>query len=487
MTPTVPEEATRDHIIESVIDLLKNEVKRVLSGHHSKKIIIYGAGARGIVLNETLKMMGLEAACFLDSNPEKQNTTILGIPVHEPLRLMYEDIDEVVIIIAIASPRDVVPALEGLGFDASKNIKWLFDNESLGSGIARTEGMPLIDFFLGYNRQSDLPGFKCLGNDTGEEIRILVLGGSTTDPEVMDPMEWNAPDTREQSLGSWPRFLHQHLTTNGINALLFNGGMSSYISGQEMLKLIRDGLVLKPDIVICFDGINDSQSYMRYDSKLSKYHSYFKTVEESISPLFSKSGISAFGGRIEAPFVQGICHGVEADISAFEEWHSNQRIMRAVCEEFDIEYVCFLQPGGIFLKDYRQSCDAVIRRRWFLWDFFLLFARDPQNFSIAYEQAIPAEKKLRELFQNSSLYKFEHVETFYRHARDAAKSNDYIVDIVDALNGYPDVFYDRVHCNMKGNKLIAERIYQELTGRGVLRRALDKAADPGNKSAKGFI
>lgn len=474
---TAPEEVTRDHVVESVIDLMKQEVERVLSGHPSKKIIIYGAGARGIVLYETLRILGLEVAYFIDSNTQKQNTNILGIPVHEPLKLMHEDVNDILIIIAIASPRDVIPTLEGLGLDASKNITWIFDNETLGNGIARTEGMPLIDFFLGYNRQSDLPGFKRLGSDTGGELRIVILGGSTTDPEVMDPMEWNDPKKREQSLGSWPRFLHEYLTANGIDAVIYNGGMSSYISGQEMLKLIRDGLALKPDLIICFDGINDAQSYMRYDSRFSKYHSYFMTLENCMTPLFSKSKISAFGGRAEVPFVQGICYGVAEDNSAFDEWYSNQRIMRAVCSEFNAEYVCFLQPGGIFLHDYLRSCDAVLRTRWFLWDSFILFAKELQHYVMSHDPSIPSENNLRTIFQYCLSYPFDHVEEFYRHAKETAKSNDYIVDMVDALNGYPDVFYDRVHCNMKGNKLIAERIYQELTTRGILHRAMAQLAD----------
>ena len=332
---TAHEEVTRDNIIQSVIDLLQQEVDRVLSSHLSKKIIIFGAGARGIVLYETLKIIGYEVGYFIDSNQKKHNTCICGVPVCEPLHVMYENPNDILIIIAIASPWEVIPTLEGFGLDASKNITWIFDNESLGNGIARTEGMPLIDFFLGYNRQSDLPGFKRLGNDTGKELRIVILGGSTTDPEVMDPMEWNDPNKREQSLGSWPRFLHEYLIANGIDVLIYNGGFSSYISGQEMLKLIRDGLALKPDIVICFDGINDAHSSMRYDSKHSKFHSYFKVIEDCITPQLLKSKTLAFGGREEALYVQGICYGVEADTSAFDEWHSNQITRKGSRGTFD--------------------------------------------------------------------------------------------------------------------------------------------------------
>jgi hypothetical protein len=60
-------------------------------------------------------------------------------------------------------------------------------------------------------------------------------------------------------------------------------------------------------------------------------------------------------------------------------------------------------------------------------------------------------------------------EAFYKEAKDIANKSNFIIDISDTLHGYPDVYYDLIHCTTKGNKLIAERIYDELNHYGVLK------------------
>jgi len=469
-----PETTTRACILDRVMKLILSETKRATMAHPAKKIIIFGAGARGIVLHEALKILGHQVAYFIDSNKKKQNSSVCGIPVHEPMKIMYENFDDIFVVLAVAEPKQLIEMLSGFGLDSCTNTRSIFDSHSIGDGTARVKGMPLIDFFLGFTRMSDLPGFKCEDNkeNDGSELRIVTLGGSTTDPEVLDPLEWRDMHKRSACTGSWPHILHEHLTSNNIKNCIYNGGFSSYISGQEAFKLIRDVLPLKPDIVINFDGINDAQSYLRYDSSHSKFHSYFKTLEEGFQPFLTKTAISAFGKQVDAPFVKDISYGVAADMSAISEWHANQRIMRSVCNEFGIEYICFLQPGGLFLEEYLQSCDVLLRTHWILWDFFVSQANLIFDFATRDYNSTTKDSGLLDLLTSHLNTKYDHIEEFYRIARKISQNSEYIIDMVSSLNGHPDVFYDNVHCTTPGNKLIAERIYLELKNRGLLEKSL---------------
>jgi hypothetical protein len=55
--------------------------------------------------------------------------------------------------------------------------------------------------------------------------------------------------------------LSKLLTADGYSGTIVNGGTGGYSSNQELIKLIRDGLEFKPDIVISYSGINDMGKY----------------------------------------------------------------------------------------------------------------------------------------------------------------------------------------------------------------------------------
>ena len=170
-----PETATRANIIDSVIDLILSETKRVALIHPSKRIIIFGAVSRGIVLHEALKILGKKTEYFIDSSTNKHNTLVCGIPVYEPMKIMYENIDDVFVIVAAAEPKQLIDMVKTFGLDPCVNVGYIFDSQSIGDGTARVEGMPLIDFFLGYNRMSDLPGFKCENKNENDATVVCVV------------------------------------------------------------------------------------------------------------------------------------------------------------------------------------------------------------------------------------------------------------------------------------------------------------------------
>lgn len=105
----------------------------------------------------------------------------------------------------------------------------------------------ILDTNLGHNFLADskYPGIMVYGDDTAEDFKIAVLGGSTTDGKFT-------------FFKSWPELMYEELgNQNFKNVTVYNGGVSGYASGQELLKLIRDMIPLKPDMVIVYDGFND--------------------------------------------------------------------------------------------------------------------------------------------------------------------------------------------------------------------------------------
>jgi hypothetical protein len=112
--------------------------------------------------------------------------------------------------------------------------RWLTDDDKTRLNENNFEW---VDGFVVYKKNKDL----------WTRPIILTLGGSTTD------------GIRRGH--SWPEELSKLMTADGNSGTVVNGGTGGYSSNQELLKLIRDGLEFKPDIVISYSGINDMGKY----------------------------------------------------------------------------------------------------------------------------------------------------------------------------------------------------------------------------------
>jgi len=247
---------------------------------------------------------------------------------------------------------------------------------------------------------------------------------------------------------------------------------------------------LKPDIVICLDGLNDGCRMYWHHGKYPKFHTSFETIENGLKPLLSdkKPGVS---GKAQGPAVEGISYGIEAQHSAADEWYDNQRIMNSVCREFGIKYAGFLQPEGLHGREYLESCDVKYRTGWFVWNFLNDTGPFLNKFSGADYHLLPGGIDIKQLvscFVSDVFdYRVDHraqfniryraIEEFYEEARTLAKESDFIIDISDTLYGCPEIFHDTAHCTAEGNRLIAGRIYQELETKGALAKAMGRMSE----------
>ena len=92
-------------------------------------------------------------------------------------------------------------------------------------------------------------GFRTLerlGPKPPGEIRIIALGGSTTENA------WNTEGTH------WPLELERELRRAGHGGVrVYNGGMSAYSSAHSLVRLAQDALHYDPDLVLVMHNVND--------------------------------------------------------------------------------------------------------------------------------------------------------------------------------------------------------------------------------------
>ncbi len=300
--------------------------------------------------------------------------------------------------------------------------------------VGRTNKMSFLDPHLGYahdpawdaaisGEEDALPGFVTYKSPGGmKPIRIIALGGSTTDP---------------LNQKNWPRFLSEILGENNIPNIVYNGGVSGYSSNQEFLKLVRDGLPLNPDIVLSLSGINDL-GFLHSVQEHPMVHPYQTRVLESV---LGKPNSTLFPNlmtliqdlrRRSVPKdrqVLGINYGPEVGTTPAEQWAKNIRMMRAVANTFSIEYSCFLQPVlGIGEYTMSEKDDG-------LWE--------------------SANKSKGGKYSGM-------IDSFYDTARKVAEEEKYIHDFTDVFSGMTNLYTDARHPNSKGYIVIAEKIFEEI-------------------------
>jgi len=292
-----------------------------------------------------------------------------------------------------------------------------------------------LDPHLGYAHEYEvdrtlgdaaLPGFVIYGNPNAERVlRILTLGGSTTDPLDRD---------------NWPKQLQRTLSERGIAAVVYNGGVSGYTTSQELLKFLRDGITVAPDIVICLNGVND-MGFVHAVEKHPMVHPYQERMLRALrgerTPVLMPNLMRAIERwRIRsAPEyyrVAGVNFGVATDITPGEMWARNIHLLHAVATAQGIAHLNVLQPV-LGIGEY-----------------------------------VPAPEELEMLQQAARMFGGTYrdmLEDFYREARPIAEEAGYIVDLTDVFAGQSGRYRDARHPNAAGYGIIAESIFVELEAR----------------------
>lgn len=329
--------------------------------------------------------------------------------------LMFENYDEIMVVVA-KDDYDFPAArlkLEGMGFSLGVNFK------NIRKYVPECLSMPYYyDPVCGFNLftgNEKTNGFKIFGDmKDRNSIRILTMGGSTTDA-FLYPFK------------SWSEILHERLEECGVPNIVYGGGVSGYSSADELYKIIRDGMSLEPDIVINYSGCNDInlRDYPYINSYMKRISGYLEKQSDKVGTRFD---MNAFG------VTWGINAYSEEDTDAnYSFWVKNQKMIHAICQSFHIRHITIHQPnlcnGKKNLTEYEKE----------------------HMLNICYCGVVrqPMEKNMQQAIQ------------FRKRVEEDAMYEDWIEDFSDIFDN-EDVYIDRFHVNENGNQIIAEHILQVL-------------------------
>lgn len=301
----------------------QNVISKIISRHPGKKLVIFGAANGGLYVFYHALECGVEAEYFVDNN--KAGTFFCRKEVRYPCDLMYEDPDKLLIIVGINQSdavKSVVEQLEGMGFVCGENIEL----PEFGELYAPAD---YLDPLLSYSRMNDLPGFKVTRSTGKNPLKIVCLGGSTSD--------WSFGGYK-----CWGEFYWNMLNEAGVNADFYNGAIAGYHSSLELFKLIRDVIPLKPDCLLLLNGVNDGNQ-----SPLPRHPMHHSYTGKTFECFINKERTSELQINGE---VNGVLFGIEDDSSAFEVYQRNMRMMKVLCDEFKILFFPVLQPTKTFQK-----------------------------------------------------------------------------------------------------------------------------------------
>ncbi len=279
------------------------------------------------------------------------------------------------------------------------------------------------DYLLGYNRyynenSNQYPGFKIFGNIDKAKIKIITLGGSTTDPTLC-------------GLTSWSENLYYDLCARRKDVVILCGGFNSYTSSEELMKLLRDVLVINPDVVISYSGWNDFCGKAPTERFSNRYKR--PMLSEAIEKIFRFIGDTYDHNE---PI-----YGIRNNQDISHVFVENERKMHMLCEMYGIKHIALLQACVFSTdKEVPRSIDAEAQRMYMSglneWYYMII----------------------------------NGIAGYYANVKKEIQGLDYFYDLSNIFENIDstEVFYDQIHVNEWGNTIIATQIYQLLVREGLV-------------------
>lgn len=384
----------------------------------NKQIIMYGENGIVKKISNIFSNLNIEVKESLGRNGFEEDGTIYS--------LAYYDLQDVICIMTDPYTSAAHDALEQVGL-REMQLAWIENYNSFNVSCTDRVYNCVLDPHLGHAHIKDdeeCPGFIKYENisfgDSAPFI-ILTLGGSTT----------SGYGVRQKP---WSEWLSDMLTKKCINHVVYCGGTDSYTASQELVKLIRDGIWLKPDCVISYSGINNMSIF----SKIPFVHYYQKELYDSLH----QSLVSSHWGKM-----RGVNYGVQPDCDNFEFWFTQLKMMHAVCDSFGINYKAFLQPTLCSKK--RLHAEDEDLDVMFLDGYGLTKENGKEKWiCLRTEGADPYGK----IIQNAISF------------RESAKKIEepWFYDLSDLFDGIGGIYIDPCHVRREGNKMIAGKIYEAI-------------------------
>lgn len=278
-----------------------------------------------------------------------------------------------------------------------------------------------------------------------KKIRILTLGGSTTDGYFYHISNFR----------TWPYLLSQICKKNNLNCEIINGGIGGYNTSQELLKyLIYSKNLGSIDYIISLNGINELNTSRDLSKNLkNKYPfqtkiQYLMTTDErwlkqnKLKIIFFPNVLSFFKFKRNYDFNYGLNKLFnKEEIENFVDnrkkenldfnitvWKENLKNFNSIAKGNNSKFLSILQPtmGLDYVKiDWKNK------------------GRD---------------FKIYQKFLNNPLR--QEVNYFYKKAEKICSELNYCFNLSRiARPGGDDLFYNARHHNEKGNYIIAKEIF----------------------------
>lgn len=263
-------------------------------------------------------------------------------------------------------------------------------------------GNQILDVSLGHSflGNQGICGFDVFGGNAAEDFKIVVLGGSTTD-ESLFPFK------------SWAQLLFEKIGRKDVT--IFNGGVVGYTSSHEMLKLLRDVFFIRPGMVIVYDGFNDMAAQSGQNpfafSDMQKIVNYADQHKSKLWLDFFMEGLEPYAG-------------IKPDIDKFDIWLNNIRRMKVICESEGINFYSFLQPVLYSKLNRTKEEEGLIWSTWRIYNCY------------------------------------DWANEFRSRIKKTADSEELVYDLSHIFDAESDVYMDDCHVYEKGNKMIAECVYE---------------------------
>jgi hypothetical protein len=291
-----------------------------------------------------------------------------------------------------------------------------------------------------------------------DTFRVIVLGGSTV-------MGAGAPRPSQNIVGMLRKVARERglVGPNGRRIEFINAGVAGYNSAQEYLYLASDLLRFEPDLVVVYDGWNDSQ----YDS--SSRSSSFRTIPDSARRL-AQSYSTAESGWL---FAENLGHFLARGVSKLAMFELPWRILRK------------LSPPAPDLKSSsvafdQRNIDFYLRNR----RAFLALADDQLSVALFLQPLIGTDDRTLSAEEKASWwypsldYRMRNRIPFYEHMRNLLadlnkryprEGHQCIADLSRSLSGVSEpVYADSGHLLPRGNEIVAAHLLDELVLCGLL-------------------
>ena len=283
-------------------------------------------------------------------------------------------------------------------------------------GYAHPKNIDLDLKKIGLKVQNTVVSFS--DNNLGK--KVVILGGSTSDPI----------SAAAKGRLSWPHFLQEECSEAcSVHSLAVGG----YGSPQDVIRMIRDALPLKPDIIIAMHGPNEL-------NRLKKYP--FNTVQlMKQTKLLSTQGLINLGGFFPSlNFIinytstgldtgatkNEVFYGMAShETDPFQRWSTNIEIMRAVALSQNIDFYAAIHP----IVGYG-------------------------NFE--------GEAELKKRSRRGAEY-YESVHDFVSSASYYCDTTEWCVNAIKVFDNKDEVLFGDIrHPNELGNKLIGEFVHDKI-------------------------